>query len=126
MTEEALGYDSLGISLQMQGASGWAGTARGDKLTWDVQVHAMPDEAEPDDEIRPGGDAPCICKLGHGIRRVARVDKKGRSARFWMVLRKMSSCNAIFMLQGTPTPTLIPPMNPSSFNCFLYCSGTTY
>jgi hypothetical protein len=70
----------------MPGASGWAGTVRGDQLTWDVQVHAMPNETEPDDEIRPGGDALCVCNLRHGICRVARVDEKGWSARLWMVL----------------------------------------
>lgn len=68
-----------------EGASDRAGP-RGNKLAWDVQVHTMAYEPQPDEEIRPGRDAPCG-NLRHGIGGVARMNKEGRSARFWMILR---------------------------------------
>lgn len=68
------------------GASKRAGPSRGNELTWDVQVYTMAYEPEPDKEIRPGTDAPCVCNLRHGARSIARVHKKGRSARVRMIL----------------------------------------
>lgn len=68
--------------------SGWAGPIGDDHLAGNVQVHGLTYETEPDEEICSGGDALSVCNLRHGIRGVARVDKKGRSARFWMILRK--------------------------------------
>lgn len=73
-----------------KGASRWAGPSRGNELTWDVQVHTVAYEAEPDDEIRLGTDAVCICNLCHGLCSVARVHIKGRSTRIRMILRDMS------------------------------------
>lgn len=66
----------------------WAGPIGDDDLAGNVQVHRLTYETEPDEEIFSGGDALSICNMRHGIRGVARVDKKGRSARFWMILRK--------------------------------------
>lgn len=85
----------FGISLQVQGVSRWAGPVRDDQLAWDMQVHTMAYETEPDEKIQPGSDALCVCNLCHGICRVARVDKKGRYARFGMILRGMSSWTRI-------------------------------
>jgi hypothetical protein len=68
--------------------SRWAGPIGDDHLAGNVQVHGLTDETEPDEEICSGGDALSVCNLRHGIRGVARVDEKGRSARFWMILRK--------------------------------------
>lgn len=84
----------------------------------------MTDQAEPDDKVRPGTDASCICNLPHGICSVARVDKKGRSASLWMILQDMSSLHT--KSKRVPTPTLIPPITPTLFNPFLYCGGTRY
>lgn len=71
-------------------ASSWAGLSRGNKLTWDVQVHTVAYETEPDDEICRGADTLCIYNLCHGICSVARVHVKGRGARVGMILRDMS------------------------------------
>lgn len=121
---------ALGISLQVQGVSRWAGPIRDDKFAWDVQVHTMAYEAEPDEKIRPGSDALCVCNLRHRIRSVARVNKEGWCARLGMILRDMSSgthaSRGGHLAGGAPTPKLIPPMIPTLFNSFLYCSGTTY
>lgn len=68
----------------------WAGPIRDDDLAGNVQVHRLTDETEPDEEICSGGDALSVRNMRHRIRGVARVDKKGRSARFWMILRKTS------------------------------------
>lgn len=68
--------------------SGWAGPIGDNNLAGDVQVHGLTYETEPDEEICSGRDALSVCNLRHGIRGVARVDKKGRSARFWMILRR--------------------------------------
>lgn len=64
----------------------WAGPIGDDELAGDVQVHGLTYETEPDEEICSGGDALSVCNLRHGIRGVARVDKKGRSARLRMIL----------------------------------------
>lgn len=66
----------------------WAGPIGEDDLAGNVQVHRLTYETEPDEEICSGGDALSVCNMRHGIRGVARVDQKGRSARFWMILRK--------------------------------------
>lgn len=76
----------LGIA-GAKGASRWAGPSRGNELTWDVQVHTVAYETEPEYEIRPGTDALCVCNLCHGICSVARVHIKCRGARVGMILR---------------------------------------
>lgn len=83
-----LGIPLLGAQLPGTFPSVWAGPIGEDDLAGDVQVHGLTYETEPDEEICSGGDALSVCNLRHGIRGVAWVDKKGRSARFWMILRK--------------------------------------
>lgn len=73
-------------NCRSKGASRWAGPSRGNELTWDVQVHTVAYETEPDDEIRVRTDAPCVCNMRHGLRSVARVHIKGRSARVRTIL----------------------------------------
>lgn len=87
---EARGEARL-LSMSVQNASRWSGTILGQgELAWNVQAHTLAHQSEPDEKIRLWSDAPCIRNLTHGIRRVARVNKEGRGARFWMILRDMS------------------------------------
>lgn len=79
----------LGMSVNI--ALQWPSTILGqDELAWDVEAHTLAHQSEPDEKIRLWGYRPCICNSSHGIRRVARVNKEGRSARFRMILRDMS------------------------------------
>lgn len=47
----------------------------------------MTHQPEPDEKIRARRDALCGGNLCHGIGGVARVNKEGRNARYWMILR---------------------------------------
>lgn len=53
---------------------------RDDKLTWDVQVHTMAYETEPDEKICVWSYALGVCNLRHGVCSVTRVNKESRSA----------------------------------------------
>lgn len=74
------------LAAGAKGASRWAGPESGNELTWNVQVHAVAYETEPENEIRPRADALCVCNLCHGICSVARVHIKCRDTGVGMIL----------------------------------------
>lgn len=61
-------------------------TMRRDQLAWNGQVDAVPDQAEPDQQVLLGTDVSVAHDIPHGLGGIAWVDKVSWNARHWVIL----------------------------------------
>jgi hypothetical protein len=67
------------------------------ELFWQLEANATAHQPKPDNEICLGVDAMPVRDVTHGVRSIARMDKKSWCSGYWMILRYMSQT---FQCQG--------------------------